>query len=236
MSAISRSRPTKLVSPAVRLCRRRSGARRLVHLDAGGEQVAVQASGLRVGIGPIGLLQITAQPVVSRQCLRSTTPRRVLPHHGSYRALVQRVDREGALQGLQRLRLVPVRGRPFGQIGEEIAEAFAQLRPRPDGPVLEPVLGEQIAGVRGGRRPQIGQFTAATGVRRQLLEAPDIDLDRALRPQHHDIVAQLQPPVAGPSPASARRATCSAWWRLFTADVVSRSGHNASNRTSRCSR
>ena len=114
---------------------------------------------------------------------------------------MKRVAGECALQCVERLRFLPGNAsgrRRVGKVDEEVAEVLPQLLARPHGPVLEPVLGQKIAGIRDRRGAQIGEIAGGSGQRRKLLELPYIDLDQPIREEHDDVVAQLQPSVARP--------------------------------------
>ncbi len=166
-------------------------------LDAAGQKVAVHPLRLRVRIGAVRRTQLTAQAFVLRQCLRRSAHRRMPPHHAPDGPLVERVDGERALQRIERLDLVPRLGGRIREVDEELAEAHPEFLPRPDGPVLEPILGQQISGVRSDCGAQIGKVTAGPADGGQPFEGPYVDLDKAVREQHHEVVPQLEQPVAG---------------------------------------
>jgi hypothetical protein len=114
---------------------------------------------------------------------------------------MERVGRERALQRVERLCIVSGRtGGGVCEVYEEIAKTLAELLTGPGGPVFEPVLGEQIARVRGHRCAQISEVAAGSGQRRQVLEAPYIHIDETVREQRHNIITKLQQAVAWPVP------------------------------------
>jgi hypothetical protein len=168
----------------------------LFNLEAAGEQVAVQAPRLGVGIGAVRPTQVPAQLLVPCQCLRPPAHRRMAPHRAPNCTLVQRVGRERALQRIERRCLMSGRAGGVREVYEEIAKTLAQLLTRPGSPVFEPVLGEQIARVRCHGSAQISEDTARSGQCRQLLEAPYVHVDETVREQRHNVVTQLQQAVA----------------------------------------
>ena len=82
------------------------------------------------------------------------------PHQAPDGALVERVDGDRALQGIQCLDVVPLVGGRIREVDEDVAEARPEFLPRPDGPVLEAILGEEVTGVRGDSGAQVGEITA----------------------------------------------------------------------------
>ena len=198
ISAISRSRPTKLVNVGREVVPGGLGRPGLLHVEAAGQEVAVEPSRPGIGIGAVRRPQIAAEPLVASQRLRPPARRRVQSHEAANRALVERVARERALQRVERLRLLPGRARRVREVDKEVAEALAQFLTRPGGPVLEPVLREKIAGVRGCRGAQAGEVAVGPGRSRQSFEAAHVDLDEPVRIQCHDVVPQLQQAVARP--------------------------------------
>jgi hypothetical protein len=96
---------------------------------------------------------------------------------------------------------------PFGQhrgvVHEQAEVAFAERLPRPLGPVLEPVLGQDVTPVQLGRRPVVLRGPGLPGPLAGGVEGLGVHpWRRALREQD-DVVAQAE--QAGPS---AQRAPC----------------------------
>lgn len=172
----------------------------LLDLDAVGEQVVVDALGLWVRVGAVRRDQIAAQALVKGQGFRSAAHCRMAAHQASDRALVQGVDRQRALQRFERLDLVPgvCLSGCVGEVDEEVAEGVAELLARLGRPVFEAILGEEVAPVGSHRGTEIGEVTGGPSVRRQLLEAPYVDVDHTVGGQRDDVVTQFQQPAGRP--------------------------------------
>nr|BFE70399.1 hypothetical protein GCM10020092_037000 [Actinoplanes digitatis] len=83
---------------------------------------------------------------------------------------------------------------PGRQLDEQLTEEFPEFLAPRCRPVLEPVLGQQVTGVRGDRGAQAGQAAVGAGGRGEPLEVPHVDVDEAARAQHHHVVVQLHQP------------------------------------------
>lgn len=118
------------------------------------------------------------------------------PHQAADTVLVQRIDGECARQGIECLRVLSDRGGRVRDVDEQIAERRPEFLTRPDGPVLEPVLRQQIARIRGDRGAKVRQLTAGPAQCRQPFERPYVDLDEPVREQYDEVITQLQQSVA----------------------------------------
>jgi hypothetical protein len=94
--------------------------------------------------------------------------------------------------------LAPVR-QHLGVLGEQAEVAFAQGLAGRFGPVLEPVLGQQVAAVQLGRRAVVTRVPGLVGPPAGRLERVGVQpRPRALRQQHHAVAQAAQPLLGRP--------------------------------------
>ena len=178
ISARSRSRPTNEVSGWGRLPLRLGGR-------LGGEQLAVEAARLGVGLGGQLRIELLAQELVLRQRLLAAPGGRVEAHERPVGGLGQRIHDERALEHGDRLRVVAV------EVGELDAQGAVQLEQRGParvGPRLVAILGQQLAGVEVERGLVGGGVAGRPRAGGGGLEGVDVDL--GLEGDHAVVEAQ----------------------------------------------
>ena len=139
----------------------------------GGEQLAVQAARLGVGLGRQLGVELLAQQLVLRQRLLAAPGGRVDAHERAVRGLGQRIDDQRALQRGDRLRVVAVE---LGQLDAQGAVELEQRGPARVGPRLVAVLGQQLAGVEVERGLVGGGLARLARAGGGGLEGVDVDL------------------------------------------------------------
>ncbi|MDP2711265.1 MAG: hypothetical protein Q8O56_08600 [Solirubrobacteraceae bacterium] len=156
-----------------------------------GEDLPVQP--LRLGLGMIGdlALQPVAQEVVLRQRALAPPAARVEPHQLTMRALVKRILDHGALQQGDGGDLVAAGAILLGELDEQAEEALAQHLAAGGRPLLEAVLGQQLAAVAVDRLPQRRRLTGPLGDRGRGLEL--VHVDGRSRPKREHVVRELDP-------------------------------------------
>ena len=149
-------------------------------VHAARQQIPVEPTGLRVGVGAVGLSQVAAQPFIKSQRLRPPALLRQQPHVHPGSRLVQRVSVDGAPQRFER-RADAAHPGTLGGVGDrQVTERLAQVVPRPARPILESILGQEFPGVRIDRRGKVIHRAGGPRASGQLTEASYIRLDRAV--------------------------------------------------------
>jgi hypothetical protein len=155
-----------------------------------GEQVPVEPPGRRLRVRGILRGQRLAEPVEHRQGLVAAAAPRHGRHQRPVRALVEGVGGGYDARDVHCLGMLAPVGQHLGVLQEQAKMAFTQGLAWPFAPVLEPVLGQQVAAVQLGRRPVVLRIPGLVGSPACGFECLGVQpRHRAIR-QQHDVVAQ----------------------------------------------
>ena len=165
---------------------RRGGFRRGV---LGAEQLTVEPPGRRLGVGGVLLSQRLPEPIKRRQRLVPTTARGQGRHQHPVRPLVEGIGGGHRPHDVDDLGMLVPPGQHSRVLHQQAEMALAQGRTRPLGPLLEPVLRQQITPVQRSRRPIVLRVPGVAGPPAGGIEGVGVEpRHRAVR-QPHDIVA-----------------------------------------------
>jgi hypothetical protein len=192
---------------------------------AGGQQPAVEPPGRRLRVGGVLLGEGLTEPVERSQRLVAAAAGGQRRHQRPVRALVDGVRGDHRACDLDHLGVLAPAGQHLGVLHQQAQVALAQALAWPLGPVLEPVLGQQVAAVQRRGRAVVLRVAGLPCPQAGGLEGVGVEPRGGAVGQQHDVVAEGEQAAGGA--AERARATYSAWCRLLAAAAPSRSGHRS---------